>query len=99
MNYYERYFGVYRLDTAHLSLMEHGAFTMLLDTYYATEKPLGFDSVSLFRICRSMTSEERAAVLRVADEFFPVGEDGLRHNKRADGLIARNWSESGDQKS
>ncbi|WP_186031886.1 YdaU family protein [Burkholderia gladioli] len=89
MNYYERYCGDYQRDTAHLSLMEHGAFTMLLDTYYATEKPLGFDSVSLFRICRAMTPEEQAAVLRVADEFFPVGEDGLRHNKRADGLIVK----------
>ncbi|MBN9093890.1 YdaU family protein [Pandoraea pnomenusa] len=87
MNYYERYCGDYQRDTAHLSLVEHGAFTMLLDTYYATEKPLGFDSVSLFRICRAITEEERAAVLRVVDEFFPVGEDGLRHNKRADELI------------
>lgn len=88
MNYYERYCGDYQRDTAHLSLMEHGAFTMLLDTYYATEKPLGFDSVSLFRICRAMTPEEQTAVVRVADEFFPVSEDGLRHNKRADALIA-----------
>ncbi|MCF1367331.1 YdaU family protein [Burkholderia cenocepacia] len=88
MNYYERYCGDYQRDTAHLSLTEHGAFTMLLDTYYATEKPLGFDSVSLFRICRAMTPEEQAAVVRVADEFFPISEDGLRHNKRADALIA-----------
>lgn len=88
MNYYERYCGDYQRDTAHLSLTEHGAFTMLLDTYYATEKPLGFDSVSLFRICRAMNPEEQAAVVRVADEFFPVCDDGLRHNKRADALIA-----------
>ena len=84
MNYYERYCGDYQRDTAHLSLTEHGAFTMLLDTYYSTEKPLGFDSVSLFRICRAMTPEEQAAVVRVADEFFPVCDDGLRHNKRAE---------------
>ncbi|WP_186134952.1 YdaU family protein [Burkholderia gladioli] len=87
MNYYERYCGDYQRDTAHLSLTEHGAFTMLLDTYYSTEKPLGFDWVSLYRICRAMDEQEQAAVRRVADEFFPIAADGLRHNKRADELI------------
>ena len=89
MNYYERYCGDYARDTGHLSLQEHGVYTVMLDTYYATEKPLPADHVSLYRICRAMTGAEREAVRKVADEFFPVADDGLRHNKRADETIAK----------
>lgn len=88
MNYYERYCGDYGRDTMHLTLEEHGAYNLMLDTYYATERPLPADSESLFRICRAMSRQERASVMRVADQFFPLAEDGLRHNKRADREIA-----------
>ena len=84
MNYYERYCGDYARDTGHLSLQEHGAYTVMLDTYYATETPLPADYVALYRICRAMSGKERDAVRKVADEFFPVSGDGLRHNRRAD---------------
>lgn len=85
MNYVEFYPGDYMRDTAHLSLMEHGAYVLLLLHYYATEKPLPNDNPTLFRIARSMGETEKEAVIRVADEFFPVSsEDGLRHNARAD---------------
>ncbi len=87
MNYYERYCGDYQRDTAHLSLCEHGAFTMMLDTYYATEKPLPADYPALYRICRAMDKAEQLAVRSIADQFFPVAEDGLRHNGRADDMI------------
>lgn len=90
MNYYERYCGDYQRDTAHLSLAEHGAYTMLLDTYFSVEKPLPSDLASLYRVCRAMTRLERQAVKAVADQFFPVSElDGLRHNQRADREIAK----------
>lgn len=68
----------------HLSLAEHGAYSILLDVYYATETPLPADLDALHRMCRAMTQEERAAVQAVADRFFKVGEDGFRHNPRAD---------------
>lgn len=89
MNYYERYMGDYQCDTAHLSLAEHGAYTLLLDVYYSTERGLPADEERLFRLCRAMTPEERQAVLSVAEQFFPIGDDGLRHNARADAEIAR----------
>lgn len=89
MNYYERYCGDYARDTCHLSLQEHGAYTVMLDTYYATETPLPADYKALYRICRAMTGQEREATRRVADEFFPVSQDGLRHNNRADEVIAK----------
>lgn len=90
MNYYERYCGDYQRDTAHLSLAEHGAYTMLLDTYFSVEKPLPKELPSLYRVCRAMTRLEQHAVKVVADQFFPVSEmDGLRHNHRADREIAK----------
>jgi uncharacterized protein YdaU (DUF1376 family) len=90
MNYYERYCGDYQRDTAHLSLAEHGAYTMLLDTYFSVEKPLPEDLPSLYRVCRAMTRLEQQAVKAVAEQFFPVSEgDGLRHNPRADREIAK----------
>ena len=84
MNYFEFYVGDYARDTRHCSLAEHGAFLMLLSAYYATEKPLPADYVALYRICSAMAPEEQAAVRSVADAFFPVAADGLRHNARAD---------------
>lgn len=90
MNYYERYCGDYQRDTAHLSLAEHGAYTMLLDTYFSVEKPLPQEWPSLYRVCRAMTRIEQQAVKTVAEQFFPVSEiDGLRHNQRADREIAK----------
>ena len=89
MNYYERYCGDYARDTAHLSLQEHGAYTVMLDTYYATETPLPADYAPLYRICRAMGAKEQGAVRSVADQFFPVHEDGLRHNNKADEVIAK----------
>lgn len=84
MNYYQRFLGDYARDTRHLSLISHGAYSLLLDAYYATEKPLPSDLDSLCRICGAIHATEREAVKVVANTFFPVGRDGLRHNRRAD---------------
>jgi uncharacterized protein YdaU (DUF1376 family) len=91
MNYYPRYMGDYSRDTGHLSLIEHGAYTVLLDHYYAKGAPLPASVDALARICRAMTSAEQEAVKSVAEEFFPIGADGLRHNARADTEIA-DWN-------
>jgi uncharacterized protein YdaU (DUF1376 family) len=87
LNYYERYCGDYARDTRDLSLLEHGVYTLLLDTYYSTERALPADPVRLMRICSAITPEEQAAVRFVADRFFPINGDGMRHNKRADEQI------------
>jgi uncharacterized phage protein (TIGR02220 family) len=84
VNYYRRYLGDYMRDTMHLSILEHGAYTLLLDAYYASEKPLPADYDALYRVCRAMSRQEQDAVKAVADQFFPIEEDGLRHNPRAD---------------
>ena len=84
MNYYRRYVGDYMRDTMHLSMTEHGAYNLLLDATYATEKPLPEHYEALYRVCRAMSRAEQDAVKSVADQFFPIGVDGLRHNPRAD---------------
>jgi uncharacterized protein YdaU (DUF1376 family) len=83
VNFYKRYMGDYSRKTGHLSLAEHGAYTLLLDALYSTERGLPGGLADLFRICRAMTKPEQSAVARVAEEFFPVSEDGLRYNNRA----------------
>lgn len=89
MNYYERYCGDYARKTAGLSLQEHGAYTLMLDNYYANEAPLPVAYDDLYRICRAMKASERESVRSVADKYFPVADDGLRHNEKADEVIAK----------
>ncbi len=88
MNYYRRFMGDYLCDTGHLSLAEHGAYTVLLDHYYSRRCPLPASLEALYRLCRASTTSEREAVKAVADEFLRLAEDGLRHNTRADKELA-----------
>lgn len=89
MNFYLHYLGDYDRDTKGLSLIEHGAYRLMLDHNYATEQPLPNDAGELYRIAKAMTPAERKAVDKVADKFFPVNGDGRRHNKRAEEEIVR----------
>lgn len=72
MNYYERHLGDYARDTAHLSLLEHGVYTILLDRYYVTEQ--GIPDSQKYRLARAHSEEERAAVDAVLCEFFVLIE-------------------------
>lgn len=89
MNYYRRYVGDYAKATTALSLAEHGAYALLLDAYYADEHPLPADLAMLFRICRATTPPEQDAVKYVAEKFFPICDDRLRHNRRADNELSK----------
>lgn len=84
MNFYKRFLGDYARDTAHLSITEHGAYTLLLDALYGTGKPLPADLDALCRMCRASSAAERRAVESIANQFFPINGDGFRHNARAD---------------
>lgn len=90
MNYFELYPGDYLRDTAELTLAEHGSFLLLLAAYYGSERPIPSDNPTLFRLVRAMTDDEKNAVIRVSELFFPISSlDGLRHNKRADEEIVK----------
>lgn len=86
MNYYERHLGDYARDTGHLSLLEHGVYTLLLDRYYASELPI--PEADVYRVARARSKEERAAVDAVLSEFFTL-EDGFYRQKRIDSEIER----------
>ncbi|MGZ5028983.1 MAG: YdaU family protein [Methylobacter sp.] len=86
MNYYERHLGDYAKDTAHLSLLEHGAYSLLLDRYYGTEKGIPQDQAH--RVSRARSKEEKAAVDAVLDEFFTL-VDGVYINQRAEEEITK----------
>lgn len=76
--------GDYARDCAHLTLMEDGVYRRLLDHYYSRGKPLPAEFDRLERISRAVSPDEKLAVVAVAEEFFPISSDGLRHNHRAD---------------
>ena len=86
MNYYERHIGDYLKDTAHLSLLEHGVYSRLLDVYYTREGAIPLAQVE--RLIGVRSKEEKAALANVLQEFFFVDGDVLRHS-RCEREIAR----------
>jgi uncharacterized protein YdaU (DUF1376 family) len=85
LNYYKRHLGDYAKDTSHLSALEVGIYDLLLDRYYATERPLRADEVNKF--ARARTAQERATVQSVLEEFFERDGELWRHGK-CDEVIA-----------
>lgn len=94
MNFYKHYLGDYARDTADLSLLEHGAYRVLLDHYYAQHGDMPDERQSLYRICKAFTPAERKAVDKVSDRFFQVNGDGRRHNRRADVEIQKHQGQA-----
>jgi uncharacterized protein YdaU (DUF1376 family) len=89
VNYFELYPGDYRRDTARLSLAEHGAYLLLMADYYGGEEALPAGYADLYRITGAQGAAEQKAVRTVANAYFPIFEDGLRHNSRADREIEK----------
>lgn len=78
MNYYKRHLGDYARDTGHLTALEHGIYTLLLDWYYVNECPIPFDKA--VRIARGNPEQTQM----VLDEFFKrqeTGEKGWIHSR------------------
>jgi len=100
LQWYPKFPGDYARDTAHLTMLEHGAYNLLMDYYYSTAKPLpanedtnaptlvGTNNPRLYRICRAVTQEEQNAVDMVIKDFFTL-IDGKYHQGRADSEIEK----------
>lgn len=86
MNYYERHLGDYAKDAGHLSMLEHGAYSLLMDRYYTTEAPIPADQA--YRLTRARSKDEQEAVDAVLGEFFTLAVDGWRHS-RCDAELAK----------
>lgn len=92
MNYFELHIGDYQRKTAHLSLAEHGAYSLMLQVFYAIEKPLPENRKILYRMLRVSSKRERSAVDSICEQFWYVTEGGLS-NKRAEEVLGayHNW--------
>lgn len=86
LNYYRRFPGDYASDTKTLSVREHGAYTLLLDYQYSTEKGIR-DIREANWICRSETRSDQRAVKSIFEKHFPLQTDG-HWNKRVREEIA-----------
>lgn len=88
MNYYEHHLGDYLRDTAHLSMLEDGAYRRLMDAYYIREQPLPSELRDVYRLVRASSKQDREAVDVVLREFFQHTDAGWQH-KRCASEIAR----------
>jgi len=74
MNYYQRHIGDYHKKAGRLSMIEHGAYTLLLDSCYDREKfPTREEALDW---CWAKSPEEVAAVEFVLSKFFTL-ESGV----------------------
>lgn len=84
--YMQLYVADYLADTAHLTTLEHGAYLLLIMTYWQRGKPLPADARKLARIAR-LTDDQWAEVSGSLQELFQ--DDGERWNhKRIDADLA-----------
>lgn len=75
MNYYKRHIGDYHKKAGRLSMLEHGAYTLLLDACYDREKfPTKDEAIDW---CWARSEEEIAAVEFVLSKFFT--KDGEKY--------------------
>jgi uncharacterized protein YdaU (DUF1376 family) len=81
LNYYEHHLGDYLRDTAHLSMIEDGAYRRLLDAYYIRETPLPQKISDVMRLVRAQNKSDRDATETVLREFFTETPDGWTHSR------------------
>lgn len=94
MKYFDFNLGDYLGKTVHLSLAEHGAYVLMMSTFYSTEKPLPADRQVLYRLLRAASPAERKAIDNVVGQFWSE-QDGKLTNKRCDETLTiyRSWVE------
>ena len=90
VNYWRRWIGAWRKKTVGLTLTERGAYSELLDAYYANDGALPMDREQCYRMAGAFTREERKAVDRILRNPALFHENGGQlHNTRADEEIAQ----------
>lgn len=88
VHYYQFNIADYRKDTGHLTLLEHGIYRSMLDTYYLNEKPLCSDNANLMRSHCVRTEGEKEAFKNILKDFFILTKKGYIH-KKCDEQISR----------
>jgi len=75
------YFADYTAKTEHLSLAEHGAYLLLIGSYYKRGCKLPANAKQLQKICSAIDKSEVTAMQSVLDEFFEKCHDGYYHRR------------------
>lgn len=83
-------------ETGGMSLVEHGAYALMLDWYYNSKRAVAngdinrqprFEWKRAFLACSAWSQEEKAAVRFVVDKFFLIDGDGWRPRTDWDDLL------------
>lgn len=85
MHYYKRNIGDYAKKAGRLSMLEHGAYTLLIDACYDRERFPTLDEA--IEWCWARSEEEEQAVKFVLSRFFDL-RDGVYVQSRIDEEIA-----------
>ena len=85
--YYRFYPGDYFRDTSGLTMLEHGAYNLLLHNYYAAGGKLEHEKPRVYEMCHARTPEDIRAVDYILSKFFRV-DNGALTNNRADEELA-----------
>lgn len=86
--WYSWYPGDYAAKTAHLTMVEDGAYRRLLDHYYQMGGKMVANATILLRVCRAFKSQEQAALKKILAEFF-IERGGLYYHERADAELEK----------
>lgn len=81
------YISDYLSDAAHLTTEEHGAYLLLIMTYWQRGKPLPSNSTHLAAIAR--LSNERWAIVEITIKEFFIVVDGVWRHKRVDDELSK----------
>ena len=73
MNYYPHHIGDYLKDTAHLTMIEDGAYRRLIDLYYLHEQPLPSEKRQVYRLARASSPAEKKAVATLTTHLAGYG--------------------------
>ena len=82
-------------DTAHLDLMQLGAYMRLLEYVYQHSRPIPGDMERVYRIFNAATQEEKTAIREVLEEFFKQSiENGIPVYRHSRAEREMQWSEA-----
>lgn len=106
MNFYKHFLGDYARATGDLSIMEHGAYRLMLDAFYGMARPLPANRKALYRLLRAETDSERRAIDNVALRFWhPLPSEltalyalmklDTEAERRPLRMVATEWTEAG----
>jgi len=79
--WYPHYLADYDRDTADLTMLEHGAYRLLIDHYYRTGRPIPANAEISHRVCRAFAPAEKAAIDSVLHRFFVETDSGWEHQR------------------